>query len=70
MYRTKQFDENNYEFNSKSKNYYKLSNFFGGVEACYMKDRFKNTEIKEYKQLKENGNKDTEITKNKKSMKI
>ena len=32
-------------FNSKSKNYYKLSNFFGGVEACYMKDRFLDVEI-------------------------
>ena len=34
-------------FNSKSKNYYKLSNFFGGVEACYMKDRFKDVEVQE-----------------------
>lgn len=34
-------------FNSKSKNYYKLSNFFGGVEACYMKDRFKDLEVQE-----------------------
>lgn len=33
-------------FNSKSKEYNKLSNFYGGVEACFMKDRFLNPEIK------------------------
>jgi hypothetical protein len=33
-------------FNSKSKEYNKLSNFYGGVEACFMKDRFINPEIK------------------------
>ena len=33
-------------FNSKSKSYNELSNFYGGVEMCYMKDRFKNIEIK------------------------
>lgn len=33
-------------FNSKSKEYYELSNFYGGVEICFMKDRFYNPEIK------------------------
>lgn len=32
-------------FNSKSKNYYQLSNFYGGVEIAYMKARFQNPEI-------------------------
>lgn len=32
-------------FNSKSKNYYLLSNFYGGVEIAYMKSRFQNPEI-------------------------
>ena len=32
-------------FNSKSKDYWELSNFYGGVESCYMKDRFLNPEI-------------------------
>ena len=32
-------------FNSKSKDYWELSNFYGGVEACYMKDRFIDVEI-------------------------
>ena len=32
-------------FNSKSKTYWELSNFYGGVESCYMKDRFSNPEI-------------------------
>lgn len=32
-------------FNSKSKNYYQLSNFYGGVEINYMKARFQNPEI-------------------------
>jgi len=32
-------------FNSKSKEYWQLSNFYGGVESCYMKDRFLNPEI-------------------------
>ena len=34
------------KFNSKAKEYNELSNFYGGVEACYMKDRFENKEIK------------------------
>jgi len=33
-------------FNSKSKHYNKLSNFYGGLEICYMKQRFNNVEIK------------------------
>ena len=32
-------------FNSKSQKYWELSNFYGGVESCYMKDRFLNPEI-------------------------
>lgn len=32
-------------FNSKSKNYWQLSNFYGGVESRYMKDRFINSKI-------------------------
>ena len=34
------------EFNSKSKCNWKLSNFYGGVESAYMKDRFLDKEIK------------------------
>ena len=34
-------------FNSKSANFYELSNFYGGVEPCYMKDRFENKKIKD-----------------------
>ena len=34
-------------FNSKSANYYLLSNFYGDVEIDYMKDRFINPEVKE-----------------------
>lgn len=33
------------EFNSKSKENWKLSNFYGGVECAYMKDRFLDKEI-------------------------
>jgi|TARA_B110000285_G_scaffold195540_1_gene225874 hypothetical protein len=33
-------------FNSKSKQYKELSNFYGGVEACYMSDRFRDVEVK------------------------
>lgn len=33
-------------FNSKSKEYYLLSNFYGGVESEYMSERFRNPEIK------------------------
>ena len=33
-------------FNSKSSEFYELSNFYGGVEPCYMKDRFENKKIK------------------------
>jgi len=33
-------------FNSKSKHYKELSNFYGGVEACYMSDRFRDVEVK------------------------
>ena len=34
------------EFNSKSKRNWKLSNFYGGVESGYMKDRFLDKEMK------------------------
>jgi len=34
-------------FNSKSKAYSSLSNFYGGVECNYMKDRFLDKEVKE-----------------------
>ena len=34
-------------FNSKSKEYSSLSNFYGGVECDYMKDRFLDKEVKE-----------------------
>lgn len=34
-------------FNSRSTNYYKLSNFYGGVEKEYMKARFLDKEVKE-----------------------
>ena len=34
-------------FNSKTKENFLLSNFYGGSEICYMKDRFINPEIKE-----------------------
>ena len=34
-------------FNSKSKEFYLLSNFYGGVESNYMKDRFMDKEVKE-----------------------
>ena len=34
-------------FNSKSKNYYLLSNFYGGVEISYMKGRFQNIELQQ-----------------------
>lgn len=34
-------------FNSKSKKFNELSNFYGGVEACYMSDRFLDVEVKE-----------------------
>ena len=40
-------ENNTIIFNSKSKEYYLLSNFYGGVECCYMQSRFKNPEIKE-----------------------
>lgn len=33
-------------FNSKSSNNFLLSNFYGGCETCYMKDRFNNNEVK------------------------
>jgi hypothetical protein len=33
-------------FNSKSVIFWQLSNFYGGTETCYMKDRFGNLEIK------------------------
>lgn len=33
-------------FNSKSKEFYLLSNFYGGVESNYMKDRFMDKEVK------------------------
>ena len=33
-------------FNSKSKQHWKLSNFYGGVEANYMKDRFLDYEVR------------------------
>lgn len=33
-------------FNSKSKENWKLSNFYGGVESAYMKDRFLDKEMK------------------------
>ena len=33
-------------FNSKSSNYYLLSNFYGGSESFYMKERFNDLEIK------------------------
>ena len=33
-------------FNSKSKEFYELSNFYGGVECAFMKDRFLDKEIK------------------------
>ena len=34
-------------FNSKTKKYFELSNFYGGVEACYMKKRVDSQEIKD-----------------------
>lgn len=34
-------------FNSKSKAFYQLSNFYGGVEGRYMADRFLDSEVKE-----------------------
>lgn len=34
-------------FNSKSKDHWKLSNFYGGVEADYMMNRFKDNEVHE-----------------------
>ena len=33
-------------FNSKSSEFYELSNFYGGAEPCYMKDRFEDEEVK------------------------
>jgi len=33
-------------FNSKSKDHWKLSNFYGGVEANYMKDRFLDPQVR------------------------
>ena len=39
-------DVKDIKFNSKTGVYYELSNFYGGVEHCYMEDRFKNKEIK------------------------
>lgn len=33
-------------FNSKSSNNFLLSNFYGGCETCYMKERFNNKEVK------------------------
>jgi len=39
-------DSNPIIFNSKSQTFWQLSNFYGGVESCYMKARFKNPEIK------------------------
>lgn len=33
-------------FNSKSNNYFMLSNFYGGSEIYYMKDRFNDSEVK------------------------
>ena len=34
-------------FNSKSTRYFLLSNFYGGVEINYMKDRYNDPEVKE-----------------------
>ena len=45
-------------FNSKSEHFYKLSNFYGGVEANYMKDRFKDKEVIELFNTFETANKD------------
>ena len=42
---TKDFAMQEIYFNSKSKDFYKLSNFYGGVEANYMKDRFLDSEV-------------------------
>ena len=45
-------------FNSKSKDYYQLSNFYGGVECEFMKDRFLDKEIKSLFDKFETCNKD------------
>nr|QDY52314.1 hypothetical protein 6_26 [Mimiviridae sp. ChoanoV1] len=48
-------------FNSKSKHYNELSNFYGGVEICFMKDRFRTLEIKNLLDSFENCDKETFI---------
>jgi hypothetical protein len=49
-------------FNSKSKDYYELSNFYGGVECEFMKDRFLDKEIKSLFDKFETCNKDEFIS--------
>ena len=51
-------ENNPITFNSKSKEYYLLSNFYGGVEASYMSQRFENPEIKQLFKKFESCNKD------------
>ena len=48
-------------FNSKSKEHWKLSNFYGGVEANYMKDRFLDKEVKKLFHLFETSDKESFI---------
>lgn len=48
-------------FNSKSKENWKLSNFYGGVEANYMKDRFLDKEVKQLFHIFETSDKETFI---------
>ena len=45
-------------FNSKSREFWKLSNFYGGVEKEFMKDRFLNKEVKNWMDEIEGYNKD------------
>lgn len=54
----KKMENNPITFNSKSKEYYLLSNFYGGVEASYMSQRFENPEIKQLFKKFESCNKD------------
>jgi DNA-directed RNA polymerase subunit E'/Rpb7 len=49
-------------FNSKGKDYWKLSNFYGGVEANYMKDRFLDDEVKDLFDKFEDSNKEQFIS--------
>jgi len=45
-------------FNSKSSTFWKLSNFYGGVEKEFMKDRFLDEEVKNWIDKMEEYNKE------------